>query len=73
MNSPAKVLDSVKLAYEGYFYWKHWKDHIRVHDERGYARLRETGGLILKTESTAGFLSKALPLMKQCGIAVEEW
>ncbi|CAE8687719.1 unnamed protein product, partial [Polarella glacialis] len=56
------ILDSVKFSWEGYHYWKHWKDHIGVHDERGYARLRECGSLIFKTKASLPFINKIAPL-----------
>jgi sarcosine oxidase subunit beta len=60
------------FALEGYHYWKNWKEYLGVEDERGLARFRETGCLILKTEAN-GKLQALLRRMREAGISYEEW
>merc|ERR1740129_2346511 len=54
------IPDSVKFAWEGYAYYENWAEHIGVHDENGYAFLRECGGLVLRNESSKTYLSKVI-------------
>lgn len=42
--------DGVIMSHEGYFYWKNWADYLEAPDERGHARFREVGMLMLKTK-----------------------
>ncbi len=65
------TLEGAALAYEGYFYWKHWADHLGVEDERGLAEFRDVGCLVMKTEEN-GHLSRILANMDRLGIPYEE-
>src|SRR5215207_1560092 len=60
------------FALEGYHYWKNWSEYLGVEDERGLARFRETGCLVLKTEAN-GKLKALLERMQEAGVAYEEW
>ncbi len=42
--------DGIIMAHEGYFYWKNWSDYLEAEDERGHAKFREVGMLMLKTD-----------------------
>ncbi len=66
------TVDGAAIAYEGYFYWKRWADHLRVEDERGLAEFRDTGCLVMKTEQN-GYLEKIEANMDALGIPYEEW
>lgn len=66
-------INTVKFAWEGYHYFKNWEEHIGVKDERGYARLREIGSVIMRTEGATSFLNKVIPLWDQVGIPYEIW
>ena len=59
------VLHSVQFSYEGYRVWQDWDEYVGVKDDRGMARLRECGGMILKSPDAAPFLAKTLPLHDQ--------
>jgi sarcosine oxidase subunit beta len=62
------TLDGVAIAYEGYFHWVNWADHLGVTDERGLARYINTGGLIL------GHISqKILGFLRNVGVPYELW
>jgi sarcosine oxidase subunit beta len=60
--------DGVAMAYEGYFHWKNWTDYLAVVDERGMARFKNTGGLVLGNES-----EKLLKLLTRVGVDFELW
>src|SRR5215217_2340846 len=66
------TMEASAFALEGYHYWKNWKDYLGVEDERGLARFRETGCLVLKTEAN-GKLKALLGRMQEAGVAYEEW
>ena len=67
------VLDSVKFSWEGYQYFSNWEDFIQVKDDRGYANLRECGGMVFQSTSTAAWINKMLPLLQQVGVPHEIW
>ena len=62
------ILDSVKLSWEGYHYWKGWEDHIGCKDPNGYAKLNECGALFLRSNNSNEFLDNSCKLMKQVGV-----
>jgi hypothetical protein len=51
-------IDSVKLAYEGLFYYKDWANVIGVEDPLGLADFRECPGVVLQW-CVADFVSHA--------------
>ena len=62
------ILDSVKFSWEGYHYWKDWENFIDVEDPRGFAKLRECGGVLIRTEQSKAFLDKSVPCMIEAGV-----
>ena len=67
------ILDSVKFSWEGYHYWKDWEAFIGHKDPRGLAKLRECGGVIIRTARSKEFLDKSVPCMQEAGIECIEW
>ena len=67
------TLDSCKMAFEGYHYWKNWKEHIGGEDERGMVKLRECGSLLLRVPESEAFINGVIECYEQLGIAYEEW
>lgn len=67
------IVDSVKFAWEGYTYYDRWREHIGVPDERGYAELRRTGAMVLRSEASALFLLNVLRCYDEVGLEYEEW
>ena len=67
------ILDSVKFSWEGYHYWKDWENFIDVEDPRGFAKLRECGGVLIRTEQSKAFLDKSVPCMIEAGVKCVEW
>lgn len=60
------------LAYEGYHYWKRWREHVDLPPDAELARFVETGSVVIKTEEN-GHLRPTCALMARLGIPFEEW
>ncbi len=58
----------VAMAYEGYFYWKNWKDYLGAADERDLARLKNPGGLVLGQK-----FENLISLYSKLGVEYEIW
>lgn len=39
--------EGVAMAYEGYHYWKKWKDYIGCEDEKGLIKFHNTGCIMM--------------------------
>ncbi len=63
--------DGIIMAHEGYFYWKNWADYLEAKDERGYAKFREVGMLMLKTDP-ADYRSMET-YFQELGVPFESW
>jgi sarcosine oxidase subunit beta len=66
------TLEGTAFAYEGYFYWRDWTDYLETTDERGLARFRETGCLVMRTEAN-NFMGKHIANCDVLKIPYEEW
>lgn len=66
------TLDGTALAYEAYHYWRDWAEYLEVEDERGLAKFRELGCLVMKTGANDG-MTKHTGICDQLGIAYEHW
>ncbi len=66
------TLEGTAFAYEGWHYWRDWKDYLEVTDERGLAQYRETGCLVLKTQLNDD-LARHKGHCDELGIPYEEW
>ena len=64
--------DGIAMAWEGYHYWRDWKDYLGCDDEAGLAEFRETGCMVMCTHHN-GFLKKHQDLSKELGIPYELW
>ncbi len=64
-------LEGTALAYESFLHWKDWPNYIGVEDERGFARLVETGMVVVKSQ--ANDFQKHLRHHDELGIDYEEW
>ncbi len=65
------TLEGTAMAYESYLHWKKWPEYLQIQDERGYAKFRETGFLILYDESRD--MSAILEHHRKLDIPFEEW
>ncbi|MFQ5407603.1 MAG: NAD(P)/FAD-dependent oxidoreductase [Anaerolineales bacterium] len=63
--------EGITMAYEGYFYWKDWANYLEAADERGFARYRETGMLVLNEYE--GQYDRTIEHFKNIGVPFEEW
>jgi sarcosine oxidase, subunit beta len=66
------TLDGTALAYDGYFYWKKWAEHIGVEDELGLAEFHDCGCLIMKTEENK-HVANVMGHVEALGIPHEHW
>ena len=66
------TLEGTAIAYEGYFYWKDWKNYLGDEDERGFARFMETGMILIK-DKTFDLRGKHLDHHDVLKIPYEEW
>lgn len=66
------TLAGTALAYEGYHYWKHWRDHLGLPEATELARFVETGSVVIKTEANE-HLRPVCATMARLGIPFEEW
>jgi sarcosine oxidase subunit beta len=65
------TLEGTAMAYESYLHWKKWPEYLQIQDERGYAKFRETGFLILHDEGRD--MSTILEHHRKLDIPFEEW
>ena len=63
--------DGVAMSFEGYHYWKDWKNYLGVVDERGLARYEERGTIMLKTKGHDH--ENILHLYDEVGVEYEDW
>jgi len=63
--------DGVALAYENFFYWHDWENYLETIDERGFARLMNTGTVLFKTQGHDW--RKVLKQYRAVGVTHEEW
>ena len=63
--------EGVAMAYEGYHYWKKWKDYIGCDDEKGLIKFHNTGCVMMDRPDSNW------PAMRQhyldVGVEFEEW
>lgn len=66
------TLEGTVFAYEGYSYWHDWANYLEIADERGLAKFRETGCLVIKTPQNE-FMKKHVANCDELGIPYEHW
>ncbi len=66
------TLDGTAFAWEGYHYWRDWANYLGLPDTADLAQFRETGCLVVKTESN-GFLEKHKKYSAELDCPFEEW
>ena len=60
------------FAYEGYYYWRNWKEYLGNKKSAGLSEFRKTGCLIMKTEGN-GNLEKVIANAESLSIPHEHW
>jgi len=63
--------DGTALAYESFLHWKDWPAYLEAEDERGFARLIQTGMVIVKSRGQD--FRRHLDIHDELGIPYEEW
>jgi len=63
--------EGVAMAYESYFYWDGWNEHLGVADELGPARFEASG--VIVTKSATGHWRKSLAHYRELGVEFEDW
>ncbi len=63
--------DGIIMAHEGYFYWKNWADYLEVEDERGHAKFRQVGVLMMNTRD--GEYEHIENHFRDLGVPFEVW
>ncbi len=64
--------DGTAFAWEGYHYWRDWKDYLGLPEGTPLAQFREVGCLVMKTEAN-GFLEKHMLHSREFECPFEEW
>lgn len=66
------TFDGTAFAWEGYHYWRDWKEYLEAPQDEELAQFKECGCGVMRTEAN-GFLEKHLENSLALGIPVEEW
>lgn len=61
----------VAMAFEGFHYWKRWKEYLEVEDERGTAEFIQCGGVYMGNDNR--YTENVLPLFDEIGVEYERW
>ena len=63
--------DGVAMAYESSFYWDNWKNYLETRDDRGLAKFRKCGTVLIKGEAFNA--QRSIEFLKELGVPFEEW
>ncbi len=66
------TFDGTAFAWEGYHYWRDWRDYLGAGGEEALAQFRQCGCLVMKTPEN-GMMEKHLETSRALEIPVEEW
>ena len=66
------TLDGTALAYESYYYWKNWGEYLGLSEDADLAEYKETGCLVIKTQTNEG-LKGIMGHLDELGFGYEEW
>ncbi len=66
------TFDGTAFAYEGYHYWRDWKDYLELPDSANLAQFKECGCLVMKTDAN-GLLAKHIENSRELDCPFEEW
>ena len=66
------TLEGTAFAWEGYHYWRDWRDYLGLPADAHLAKFKECGCLVMKTEAN-GRMEKHLENSRNLDIPVEEW
>ncbi len=66
------TLDGTAMAFDGYHYWRDWREYLEAPKDEPLIDFKECGTMIMRTPQNGG-LRKQLVFMDQLGIDYEEW
>lgn len=66
------TLEGTAFAWEGYHYWRDWRDYLGASADETLAEFRQCGCLVMKTPAN-GMMAKHLEMSRALAIPVEEW
>ncbi|WP_413720151.1 NAD(P)/FAD-dependent oxidoreductase [Silicimonas sp. MF1-12-2] len=66
------TMDGTAFAWEGYHYWRDWRDYLGAGAEDLLAEFRQCGCLVMRTEAN-GMMAKHLEMSRALDIPIEEW
>ena len=66
------TLDGTAFAWEGYHYWRDWKDYLGLPESEALARFKECGCLVMKTEGN-DYMVRHIEHSRTLNIPIEEW
>lgn len=66
------TFDGTAFAWEGYHYWRDWRDYLGLGEEADLAKFLETGCLVMKTDAN-DHLAKHIENSRKLDIPHEEW
>lgn len=66
------TVDGTALAFEAYHDWLDWPGYLQAADTASLARYHNCGTLVMKTAGN-GYCESSLAIMRQLGIAFEDW
>ena len=66
------TFDGTAMAWEGYHYWRDWRDYLGAVADEEIAQFREAGCLVMKTEAN-GHLAKHMAFSADLDCPFEEW
>lgn len=65
-------LESIKTAFEAYFYLKNWRDFLKLPQKVEVAELQHLKCVIPITKNSAKFCNLSIPLMQKIGVPIEK-
>ena len=66
------TVDGTAMAYDGYHDWCNWAGYLGQTDDGPLAHFHKCGTLVMKTAGN-GYCEPAMAIMRQLGIAFEQW
>ena len=66
------TLDGTAFAWEGYHYWRDWKDYLGLPESAELAQFIECGCLVMKTEGN-DYMARHIEHSRALDIPIEEW
>ena len=66
------TLEGTAFAWEGYHYWRDWRDYLGLPETVELARFRECGCLVMKTPGN-DYMARHIEHSRALDIPIEEW